>query len=175
MTIPKNVLLMAGLAFGLTVSAVADDNPLEQTVQETVPIQKMMPPTDSPRLEIGKTKTFFGKLEKVDWQKSGESYCQGGAEYYVLVIKGQRYTLESLRDPKYDQDPEAFDLIQQQLAKWEGRTITLKGQEVVRYFSEQEHCPDPNMQCVTGDIVCSWIRVSKIIKRSPRTVLDSDD
>ncbi len=164
MTIPKNVLLIASLAFGLTVSAVADDNPPAQTQQETVPIQQMMPPPDSPRLEIGKIKTFSGKLEKVNWQKSGESYCQGGAEYYVLVIKGQRYTLESLRDPKYDQNPEAFDVIQQRLAKWVGRTVTLKGQEVVRYFSEQEHCPDPNMQCMAGDIVCNWIRVLKIIK-----------
>lgn len=164
MTIPKNVFLIASLAFGLTVSAVADDNPSAQTLQETVPIQQMIPPTDSPRLEIGKIRTFSGKLEKVDWQKSGESYCQGGAEYYVLVVKGQRYTLESFRDPKYDQNPEAFDVIQQRLAKLVGRTVTLKGQEVVRYFSEQEHCPDPTMQCVSGDIVCSWIRVSKIIK-----------
>jgi len=165
MTISKMIWLMMSMMGGATLALAEDAQPVvvqsEQTLQEVV----AMPPLESPRLEIEETKIFSGKLIAADWQKSGESYCQGGGKYYVLAVKDQRYTLESLRDPIYEQDQTAFEASQQRLEKWVGRTVSIKGQAVVRYVSQAEHCPNPAMQCITGDITCRWIRVLKIMKK----------
>jgi hypothetical protein len=161
----KTIFLMISI-MGLPVTTLAEET--QPVQQEAVTVPPTTPPHSSPRLQIGETKRFSGKLVANEWQKSGESYCQGGGKYYVLEVNDKRYTLESLRDPRYDQNPEAFATKQLCLAKWVGRTITIKGQEVVRYFSQAEHCPDPQLQCIVGDLTCSWIRISEILAKPPQ-------
>lgn len=119
----------------------------------------------TPDLELGKAQTLTGKVVKAEWQKSTASYCQGGSTYYVLVVNDQRYTLNSLRDPIYENNTAEFDKLQAQLAKLEGQQITLTGQPVSRHFSEQEQCLNPMMQCIASALTCDWIRVTNLVAK----------
>ncbi len=119
-------------------------------------------PTPSANIEVGKVQQFTGQLVKAEWQKSTESYCQGGSNYYVLVVKNQRYVVNSLRDPIFEKNTADFDKLQAQFAQLEGKTVTLTGQTVARHFSQQEQCPNPMMQCIATEITCDWLRVTEV-------------
>jgi hypothetical protein len=119
-------------------------------------------PTNSAKVELGEMRSFTGKLVKTEWQKSTESYCQGGSSYYALVVENKRYVVNSLRDPIFENNSVDFDKLQAQLATLEGKTVTLQGQTASRHFSQQEQCPDPMMQCVATELTCDWLRVTAL-------------
>jgi len=134
--------------------------PRPQTRRTAPPDEAIEPPVS--RVELGELQDFTGKLVKAEWQKSNESYCQGGSSYYALIVKDKRYIINSLRDPIFENKSEDFDKLQAQLAKLEGQTITLQGQTASRHFTQAEQCPNPMMQCMAGEITCDWLRVTKI-------------
>lgn len=119
-------------------------------------------PTPSANIKVGEVQNFEGQLVKAEWQKSTESYCQGGSGYYVLIVKNKRYVVNSLRDPIFEKNTADFDKLHEQLAQLEGKTVTLTGQTVARHFSQQEQCPNPMMQCIATEITCDWLRVTEI-------------
>jgi len=121
--------------------------------------------TIAPKLELGEMQSFTGKLVKAEWQKTTASYCQGGSTHYELVVKDTHYIVNSLRDPIFEKNSEDFDKLQAQLAKLEGQTITLQGQTVTRHFSQAEHCPNPMMQCIAGELTCDWLRVTDVVAK----------
>lgn len=126
------------------------------------PAPQPAPPTPAAKIELGEMQSFTGKLEKAEWQKNTESYCQGGSSYYVLVVKNQRYVVNSLRDPIFEKNTADFDKLQAQFAQLEGKTVILTGQTVARHFSQQEQCPNPMMQCIATEITCDWLRVTEV-------------
>jgi len=134
--------------------------PRPQTRRTAPPDEAIEPPVS--RVELGELQDFTGKLVKAEWQKSNESYCQGGSSYYALIVKDKRYVINSLRDPIFENKSEDFDKLQAQLAKLEGQTITLQGKTASRHFTQAEQCPNPMMQCMAGEITCDWLRVTKI-------------
>lgn len=120
------------------------------------------PPPPAAKIEVGEMQSFTGKLVKAEWQKSTESYCQGGSSYYALIVENKRYMVNSLRDPVFENNSVDFDRLQAQLTLLEGKTVTLQGQTVSRHFSQQEQCPNPMMQCIATELTCDWLRVTEI-------------
>jgi len=150
------------------IGTQTDDEPtFDESEPAPRPQTKRIPPAETveppvSRVELGELQDFTGKLVKAEWQKSSESYCQGGSSYYALIVKDKRYIINSLRDPIFENKSEDFDKLQAQLAKLEGQTITLQGQTASRHFTQAEQCPNPMMQCMAGEITCDWLRVTKI-------------
>jgi|JFJP01.1.fsa_nt_gi hypothetical protein len=147
----------------------ADDEPLldESEPAPRPQTKRIAPPVETvesavSRVKLGEKQDFTGKLVKAEWQKSTESYCQGGSSYYALIVKNERYIINSLRDPVFENKHEDFDKLQAQLAQLEGQTITLQGQTASRHFTQAEQCPNPMMQCMAGEITCDWLRVTDI-------------
>jgi|GEM_PF-1318649 hypothetical protein len=134
--------------------------PRPQTRRTAPPDKAIEPPVS--RVELGELQDFTGKLVKAEWQKSNESYCQGGSSYYALIVKDKRYIINSLRDPIFENKSEDFDKLQAQLVKLEGQIVTLQGQTASRHFTQAEQCPNPMMQCMAGEITCDWLRVTEI-------------
>jgi hypothetical protein len=107
--------------------------------------------------------SFSGTLEAADWTKTGESYCQGGSDYYVLIDGAERYPLDSERDQPYaGQHASERAALRSRLAPLAGRRVTLRGALIEHAFAQAEHCPDPAAQCPSGPITCRWIRVAAL-------------
>ena len=107
--------------------------------------------------------SFSGALAAADWTKTGESYCQGGGDYYVLTDGAERYLLDSERDQPYTrQHASERAELRARLAPLAGRRVTLRGALIERTFAQAEHCPDPAAQCPSGPITCRWIRVTAL-------------
>ncbi|WP_143780204.1 hypothetical protein [Leptolyngbya sp. 'hensonii'] len=105
---------------------------------------------------------FSGQIMAADWSKTIESYCQGGSEYYVLVVGSNRYPLNSNRDwPYAKNNGAALQRLKQQFQRQVGQTVVVRGTLITRTFQQKEHCPDAKMQCLSGSITCQWIRVSQ--------------
>lgn len=136
---------------------VVDDEPPPRPQPKRAPT-----PPPAAKVELGEMQSFTGKLVKAEWQKSTESYCQGGSTYYALIVENKRYVVNSLRDPIFENNSADFDKLQAQFAPLEGKTVTLQGQTISRHFSQQEQCPNPMMQCIATEITCDWLRVTEI-------------
>jgi len=107
-------------------------------------------------------KTLSGTVIEKGWGKSGESYCQGGSEYYVLKTEKETYTLNSSRDPINKNDNyKSFDKTQNLLKALVGKKIIITGTLIYANWEYNEHCP-PGNQCTMGKLNCNWIRILNI-------------
>lgn len=105
-----------------------------------------------------------GKVIEKTWQKSQQSYCQGGSNYYVLQVDNEEVVLNSERDDEVEEAD--FLEIQAQLADLVGQQVTVTGQFVEKFFSYEDHCP-PMAQCIAQDITCHWFRVEHVDEDYP--------
>ncbi|TAF33285.1 MAG: hypothetical protein EAZ57_06510 [Cytophagales bacterium] len=79
-------------------------------------------------------KTMTGKLLKMPWSKSHESYCAGGSDYFVLEVADQRHILQT-KSKK----------IWSSLTQNANKTVTLKG-----YAEDKRIEPNPMEQAPIG-------------------------
>ena len=100
--------------------------------------------------------TFNGTVVAKGWSKSGESYCHGGSEYFVLDTGDLKLTIES------DRSVEPRGTTLSKLKSFQNQKVQIVGTVVTRTMSVNEHCPDPMMQCVSGPMSCRYIEVKDI-------------
>ncbi len=110
-------------------------------------------------LPSNKFQSITGKIVEKPWQKSQQSYCQGGANYYVLQTQDAEIVLNSQRDTEMDDT--TYLKMQAKLANLVEKTITITGQWVKKSFAYEEHCP-PMAQCIAQDITCHWFKIQQI-------------
>jgi hypothetical protein len=121
-----------------------------------------MPTIPSPTAQPVEAQTFTGTLIAGSWVKQVESYCHGGSDYFLLATSAGEYVLNSERDLPYAQDHAAtYQALHAQLAALVDQPVTVRGVLVSRAFSREEHCPNPNAQCLEGPLTCNWIRVAE--------------
>jgi hypothetical protein len=101
--------------------------------------------------------TYEGTILIKPWSKSYESYCHGGSTYFTLKTEDLELTIGNARTADYKS---MYSL--EELDKLQGKRVILRAALVMSHLAEEEHCPDPSMQCLGAHITCEYLDVQNI-------------
>ncbi len=105
---------------------------------------------------------FHGTVVKMPWTKSGQSFCAGGSEYYVLDNDVRPYILSSYRDKEVSK--ETIEQQHTQLNTLIGQTVTITGKILKKEINPTQDCPEFSQCPAEINIAssCQWIQINTI-------------
>ncbi|MEZ4630189.1 MAG: hypothetical protein R2880_05695 [Deinococcales bacterium] len=118
--------------------------------------------------------SFVGQIILLPWTMTLESYCQAGSDYYALLIevesevkgetKHQLLAINSLRDGFFAEQEgmKLWQEIYEGLAGYVDQEISISAEMITKSFSQEEHCPNADMSCISGPISCAWLRLETL-------------